>query len=238
MKRIKLLLFLIACLTISAFATHQRAGEITFRYISGLTYEITIISYSYAPSPADRCQLEINWGDGTTSVLTSSNGRFGVKFQPVLCDTWVKSLDPTLRRTCIQGNTLTLALLPTKFLLKTPTEIMGSMNIPSSVDIPLLCRNSAYHQSFHGPDNSSIAFTSIDQGCIDIHSFITRAYDLMATVLLCSSVCRGAGGGAIPGYILPKLVDPNSTGTLRSILSLAILSGIVLLFRVNTISHS
>ena len=52
-------------------ATHQRAAEITYRHLSGLTYEITLISYTYTPSPANayRDYLTINWGDGFTSEI-------------------------------------------------------------------------------------------------------------------------------------------------------------------------
>ena len=53
------------------FATHNRAGEITYRQISDLTFEITVITYtSTGPSwTADRPELEIQWGDNTTSIL-------------------------------------------------------------------------------------------------------------------------------------------------------------------------
>ena len=46
-------------------ATHNRAGEITYRHVSGVTYEITIRTYTKSNSPADRPWLGIDWGDGT-----------------------------------------------------------------------------------------------------------------------------------------------------------------------------
>ena len=54
-----------------AFATHNRAGEITYRQISALTFEVTVITYT-ATGPgwtADRPELDIDWGDNTTSTL-------------------------------------------------------------------------------------------------------------------------------------------------------------------------
>ncbi|MBO7571067.1 MAG: gliding motility-associated C-terminal domain-containing protein [Bacteroidales bacterium] len=54
-----------------AHATHNRAGEITYRQISALTFEVTVITYT-ATGPgwtADRPELEVAWGDNTTSVL-------------------------------------------------------------------------------------------------------------------------------------------------------------------------
>ncbi|MCH8556104.1 MAG: hypothetical protein LAT76_13170, partial [Schleiferiaceae bacterium] len=55
-------------------ATHNRAGEITYRWINGLTYEVTITTYTKQSAPADRCQLTLNWGDGSESVLNRVNG--------------------------------------------------------------------------------------------------------------------------------------------------------------------
>ena len=68
MKRI-IPIFLLSCLiTVNVFATHMRAGEITYRWISGLKYEITIVTYTYTPSLADRPSYDISCGDGT--ILT------------------------------------------------------------------------------------------------------------------------------------------------------------------------
>jgi gliding motility-associated-like protein len=52
----------------SAYATHNRAGEITYRLVSGLTYEFTITTFTYTLSNADRNELEVNWGDNTSSI--------------------------------------------------------------------------------------------------------------------------------------------------------------------------
>ena len=49
-------------------ATHNRAGEITYVQISDLTYEITITTFTYTLSLADRQQLDVDWGDNTVST--------------------------------------------------------------------------------------------------------------------------------------------------------------------------
>ena len=67
--RILLIIFVLAVTANTANATHQRAGEISYVYISGLTYEFTITTYTYTPSPADRPQIEVFWGDGTSSII-------------------------------------------------------------------------------------------------------------------------------------------------------------------------
>lgn len=49
-------------------ATHNRAGEITYVQLSDLTYEITITTFTYTLSFADRPSLDVEWGDNTTST--------------------------------------------------------------------------------------------------------------------------------------------------------------------------
>ncbi len=48
-----------------AAATHNRAGEIIYRRISGFTYEVTIITYTKESAPVERPALLIDWGDNT-----------------------------------------------------------------------------------------------------------------------------------------------------------------------------
>ena len=61
-----LLLFFILVLGKSSFATHNRAGEIVFNHLYGLTYEFTVYLYADPLSPAfDRKTIEISWGDNT-----------------------------------------------------------------------------------------------------------------------------------------------------------------------------
>jgi len=66
MKLIYIALLLLTSL--QAFSTHNRAGEITYVQISPYTFEYTITTFTYRFSAANRLQLEINWGDNTTSI--------------------------------------------------------------------------------------------------------------------------------------------------------------------------
>lgn len=59
---------LLSFIFINADATHNRAGEITYVQLSDLTYEITITTFTYTLSFADRPTLPIEWGDNTTSI--------------------------------------------------------------------------------------------------------------------------------------------------------------------------
>ncbi len=57
--------------TFNVFATHNRAGEITYEHISGNTYRITLVTYTYTPSQANESRdfLTMNWGDDTSSEI-------------------------------------------------------------------------------------------------------------------------------------------------------------------------
>ena len=63
------------------FATHNRAGEITYKHLNGLEYEFVLVTYTKDSAPADRPELVVFWGDGTSDTLTRSNG--GGNGQPI-----------------------------------------------------------------------------------------------------------------------------------------------------------
>lgn len=73
----------------NVFATHNRAGEITYRHVSGLTYEITVTIFANSESPAiARKEIEINWGDAfdPDSIFVRSEVNVAPR---VLKRTWV-----------------------------------------------------------------------------------------------------------------------------------------------------
>ncbi|MDE7102548.1 MAG: hypothetical protein K2O37_07100, partial [Bacteroidales bacterium] len=53
----------------SLYATHQKAAEIIVEYVSGYTYRAKLYTYTFTQSPADRPEIEILWGDGTSEIL-------------------------------------------------------------------------------------------------------------------------------------------------------------------------
>ena len=54
---------------IAIFSTHNRGGEITYKHLFGLTYEFTISTCTKSSSPADRPELEIDFGDGQIDTV-------------------------------------------------------------------------------------------------------------------------------------------------------------------------
>jgi len=61
----------------NVYATHNRAGELLYEYISPLSYKVTVITYSKISDisgNADRDSLQIDWGDGTIETVVRING--------------------------------------------------------------------------------------------------------------------------------------------------------------------
>lgn len=75
MKKLLLILFLLGNLV--AKASHIKAGEITYQKLSGLTYEVTLETYSengnLQSQLADQPTAIIYWGDGTSSVVNRAS---------------------------------------------------------------------------------------------------------------------------------------------------------------------
>ncbi|MDB5283363.1 MAG: hypothetical protein JWO06_2438, partial [Bacteroidota bacterium] len=59
------------------FATHYRAGEITYKTVGPFKIEATVVTYTKVSGPsilADRDTVIIGWGDGTQSTIARVNG--------------------------------------------------------------------------------------------------------------------------------------------------------------------
>lgn len=199
-----------------ANATHQRAGEITYRHISGLTYEVTITTFTFAPSAADRCELTINWGDGQSSVLGRTNGPSGVTPAGIFCEHVGENISAEIRLSIYKGVHTYAA--PSSYILwlEDPNRNLGIQNIPNSVDVPLYIESLLVVNPFLGSNNSpELLIPPIDNGCVGL-PFLHNpgAYDPDGDSLSFRLVnCKGAGGRDIPGYVLPNEVDPDNPGT-------------------------
>lgn len=207
MRKYFILLLLITLFTGTVMATHQRAGEITFKYISGTTYEVTIVTYSYAPSPADRFELQIDWGDNTKTILPRNNG-------PVSAQGHLGEIvGPDIKLNLYTGVHTFPGPSVYKISLEDPNRNYGVLNIPNSVEVPLYIETELIISPFIGPDSSPrLLLPPIDQGCVNqpfIHN--PGAYDPDGDSLSFRLVpCRGAGGANIPGYTLPGINEGSS----------------------------
>jgi gliding motility-associated-like protein len=200
MRKFTLLVFLVFIIT-TAYATHQRAGEITYKAISALKYEFTIITYTYTPSPADRPELKINWGDGTAQIVPR---------------TYRQDLPNNIRRNEYAGAVHTFPGQGTYVIwVEDPNRNYGVLNIPNSVNVPFFIYTELVINPFLGPNNSvELLSPPIDNGCVNsLYLHNPGAYDIDGDSLSYKLVnCRGAFGLPIPGYVLPNQVE-NSVPT-------------------------
>jgi len=197
MKRLFIIVSLFF-LVVSAYATHMRAGEITYRHLNELTYEVTILTYTFTPSPADRPEYEISWGDGTTSIIPRNEK--------------INLPNDISRNTYIGQHTFPG---PDTYIisLEDPNRNGGVLNIPNSINVPFYVQTILVINPFLGPNNSpTLLNPPIDNGCVNV-PFIHNpgAYDVDGDSISYRLInCKEVDGLDIPGYTFPA--TSNSFG--------------------------
>jgi len=197
MKRYFLTVVFFVLLVPVALATHQRAAEITYRHIEGLTYEFTITMYTRTSSPADdeRNNMPIFWGDGSAEVIPR------IDFFPLGND--ISYNRYVGRHTYAGPGSYTITV-------EDPNRNNGVVNIPNSVNVPMFIDSYLVINPFLGYNNSvQLLNAPIDAGCVGQPFFHNPgAYDPDGDSLSYKIVvCKGAGGKDIPGYTFPKASD-------------------------------
>ncbi len=192
MNKISLfILFLISPLIV--LATHNRAGEITYRHLSGFKYEITITTFTYTESPADREYLDVSWGDDEISTAYRQEETF-------LPDYYKKNIykatheypsagtyeiiveDPN-RNFCVGNIPNSVNVV---FAIKTVLQIghLGPNNTPELLNYPI--DKAALNQVFiHNPaawdpDGDSLSYkltTCLESGGVEISDYSLPPFD-------------------------------------------------------------
>jgi len=202
MKRFIILVIPVLLVSSFAHATHQRAAEIIYKHIDGLTYEVKIITYTRNNAANDsRDYLIIDWGDGTSADLLRnakdilvSSGEFDIVYNEYT-------------------GTHTFPGIGTYYIsMEDPNRNYGVANIPQSVNVPIFVETLLVINPFIGGNNSvQLLNQPVDHGCAFrryIHN--PGAYDIDGDSLSYRLVkCRGAFGNVIPGYRFPDEVEPG-----------------------------
>lgn len=194
----KTLLLLIFCLTVFSqgiFGTHNRAGEITYKQLSDLTFEITIWTYTFTLSAADRDQLPVDWGDGTVSIAPRvekiSLPNFYRRNKYVITHTFP---GPGVYRLTVQD----------------PNRNWGILNIPNSVNVVFSIQTTLMINSGLGYNNTPILlnppYDKAARGRLFIHN--PAAYDEDGDSLAYSfTICTRDDGIPIENYTFPPYSD-------------------------------
>lgn len=225
MSKLRYHLLVIFCLAFLSHvqATHNRAGEITYKWIGpGLhTYQIKVTTYTNigGTNVADRCEDTVYFGDGTHGLVLRSNGPSngscspnGSEGQP-LPGGMIKLNEYVTTHTYPgPGNY--------KISMEDPNRNAGIINIPNSVNQVFYIESFLVIPAFGtGKNNSPILpFPPIDNGCVGkcfLHN--PGAYDMDGDSLSYELTnCRGHLGAICPGYTFPATgggtFQINSTG--------------------------
>ena len=182
-----------------AQATHNRAGEITYTHVQGLTYEVVITTYTKASALADRPWLFLTWGDEVGDQLDSLSRELPIVMMPGDIQKNV------YRGTHTYGGP---GIYP--LTVEDPNRNEGVLNMTGSVDTPFAIQSLLIIDPQAGNNNSvQLLNPATENACLNqtwIHN--PAAYDPDGDVLTYSLVpSRGFGGEFIPTYIYPDEVS-------------------------------
>jgi gliding motility-associated-like protein len=186
----------------TASATHNRAGEITYSHVEGLTYEIVITTYTKASALADRPYLFLRWGDESDNNLDSLDRELPVGMLPG--DVQVN----VYRGTHTYGGPGVYELS-----VEDPNRNEGVLNMTGSVDTPFAIRSLLIIDPQAGHNNSVQLLNPATENACLFHSWIHNpaAYDPDGDLLTYSLVpCRGFNGDFIPSYQYPDEISPSA----------------------------
>jgi gliding motility-associated-like protein len=187
----KLIIILLLLLSVKTYGTHNRAGEITYRQISDLTYEITITTFTYVLSLADRNALEVEWGDNTTSIAP----RVELQQLPNYYQRNVYRIQHTYPGAGVY-----------KIVVQDPNRNDGIINIPNSVNVVFSISTILLADPTIGFNNTPILLNPpYDKAALG-HRFIHNpgAYDEDGDSLSYAlTVCTREDGIPIENYTFP-----------------------------------
>ena len=208
MRKPLLLLALLLALALSARATHQRAAEITYRWLNGNAYEFTLTTYN-VPNEAwnQRDSLLVKWGDGSESYIPRIAWTN-------LGDNCVKNTYESIHNYSSSGSYVVS--------MEDANRNYGVVNVPNSVTVPMYIETEVVINPFLGINNSvQLLNAPLDKGCVGkLYLHNPSAYDPDGDSLSYRLLpCKGMDGMDIPGYSYPQAsqsfdIDPV-TGELR-----------------------
>lgn len=173
-------------------ATHNRAGEITLTQVGDYTYEIIIATFTYTLSAADRSELEVQWGDNTSSDAP--------RFYKVTLPNFYYHNKYKALHTFPGPGTYTI-------VVQDPNRNFGVQNIPNSVNVIFSIKTTITINPLIGSNSTPVLLNPpIDKAAIG-HIFIHNpaAYDPDGDSLSYElTTCTGENGQPISGYVLPR----------------------------------
>ncbi len=220
MKKLGLILLFFSCL--HSFATHNRAGEITYtrlmpysQVVGGLSvpyyrYLITVTKYTdHGSSVADRCVDTVYFGDGTRGIASRINddGSATQGCNCAKCGVLIVN-DPSYK---VKKNIYTIEHVypgAGSFVIHSfdPNRNGGVINIGNSINTAFYIESLLVINNFTGANSSPVLLNApIDKACIGQCFYHNPgAYDVDHDSLSYQiTTSRDAGGQTVGGYYYP-----------------------------------
>ncbi|HEX3010361.1 MAG TPA: gliding motility-associated C-terminal domain-containing protein [Bacteroidales bacterium] len=197
MKRaILAIFFLVSAITLKA--THNRAGEITYRQISQYEFEFTITTFTYTLSAADRDALEIQWGDNSYSIAP--------RVQKDELPDFYRKNTYVVKHTFPGPGTY-------EIVMQDPNRNYGVVNIPNSVNVIFSVKTTMVINPVLGTNNTPVLLNyPIDKAAVHktfIHN--PAAFDIDGDSLSYKlTVCTKENGQPIENYSFPETDRPGT----------------------------
>jgi gliding motility-associated-like protein len=179
------------------YATHNRAGEITLSQDpkDPFTYHILIQTFTWTMSAADRNELEVQWGDGSTSIAPRT--------QKVTLPHQYYWNQYKTSHTFPGPGTYTI-------VVQDPNRNFGVINIPNSVNVIFSVKTTIVINTGIGHNNTPVLLNPpIDRAAIGqvfVHN--PAAYDPDGdSISYKLTVCTEENGEPIEDYTLPLASD-------------------------------
>jgi len=218
-------------------ATHNRAGEITYKRIAPFTtvtggvtvqvytYSITVIKYTDDGNGiADRCVDTVYFGDSERGIAPRING--------IMCPLnnqcgSVNNIAVTCGSVIINENGYRVkrnvyTIIHTyagagSYKIRTfdPNRNQGVRNIPNSINLPFYIESLLIINSFTGANSSPLfSFPPVDRACLGVcFEHNPGAYDPDGDSLSYEiSTSRGENGETVLGYFYPEIPANGSYG--------------------------
>jgi hypothetical protein len=205
----------------TAKASHNRSGEITYKWVGPgpYTYEIKVTTYTNLTVigglvPPDRCQDTVDFGDGIIVGVNRSNGTTnslcgGTAMDGVNLPGGTTRLNEYVTTHTYPG--------PGSYIIsmEDPNRNAGIVNMSASQNQEFYIQSLLVISSFSGPNNSPIlTFPPIDQGCVGqcfMHN--PGAYDIDGDSLSYElTQCLTTNGAVCSGYTYPNTGSPGYYG--------------------------
>ncbi len=142
MSRNLIYTFILILISVNSRATHNRSGSITYVHLFGTTYYFTVTTCTKTSSDADRPELEITWGDGTSDTIPR--------------DMIIE--DPTydVQKNIYYGTHTYTGPASYTISIEDPNRNAGVLNITNSVDKVFCIQTELVISPFIGAPNNSV----------------------------------------------------------------------------------